>query len=123
MKIPLNERILDESQILESDPNKLPIGILARIRRTVCEIGKKNANNRIYERKVWEKVLADSGIQQKLKNRQILGEMEHPVESQIKLHKDRTSHVVSNLFLDESTNTIKADFDLLSTDAGKFIWV
>ena len=122
-KIPLNERILDESQILENDPTKLPQGIIARIRRTICEIGKKNANNRVYEKVVWKKVLSDPEFKRKLENRQILGEMEHPIESQIKLDKDRTSHIVSNLFIDESNNVVKADFDLLPTEAGKFIWV
>ena len=119
----LNERISNESQIIESDSTKLPQGILARIRRTVCEIGKKNANNRLYEKAVWEKVLADGEFKKRLENRQILGEMEHPEASQIKLDKDRTSHIVSNLFIDESTGTVKADFDLLPTEAGKFIWI
>jgi len=119
----LNERILDETQILENDPKKLPSGILARIRRTICVIDEKNANKRIYGRKVWDNVLNDPEFQSKLKARQILGEHEHPAESSIKLDKDRTSHVISNMFIDESTNEVKADFDILPTDSGKFIWI
>jgi len=118
---PLNERILDESIIIEKDKSKLPNGILSRIRRTICKIGERNANKRKYSKAVWEKVLADKSFKDKLDKRQILGEFEHPEGSQIKLDKDRTSHIISNMFIDESSNTVKADFDLLPTEGGKFL--
>ena len=119
----LNEALLAESEILENDPAKLPAGILSRVRRVICEINKKNANGRKYRGEVWERVLADEGFQTRLKNRQILGEMEHPENVQLKLDKDRTSHIVSNVFIDEKAGLVKADFDLLPTEAGKFIHI
>jgi hypothetical protein len=121
----LNEHILDEFQIIERDKSKLPSGILARVRRTVCEVGVKNANHRIYTRQVWEKVIGDPAFQKKMANRQILGDYEHPEYSQLKLDKDRTSHVVSNLFIDDSVSPprVKADFDLLPTEGGKYIFI
>lgn len=123
MTIKLNEALLAESEILENDPAKLPAGILSRVRRVICEINKKNANGRKYRSEVWEKVLGDEGFQTRLKNRQILGEMEHPENVQLKLDKDRTSHIVSNVFIDEKAGLVKADFDLLPTEAGKFIHI
>lgn len=119
----LNEALMAESEILESDPAKLPAGILSRVRRVICEINKKNANGRKYRKEVWEKVIGDEGFQSRLKNRQILGEMEHPENVQLKLDKDRTSHIVSNVFIDEKAGLVKADFDLLPTEAGKFIHI
>jgi len=119
----LNEQILGESQIIEADQSKLPNGILARVLRTVCEFDVLNANKRKYSRELWEQALSDPNFKQKLENRQILGEMEHPVDSQIKLDKDRTSHVVSDMYIDEATNSVKAEFDLLPTSAGTFIHI
>jgi hypothetical protein len=119
-KIRLIEAVSAPEQIVKSE--NLPSGILSRVRRTICEIGVKNANNRVYEKAVWEKVLNDSDFKKKLENRQILGRIEHPVDSQIKLDQD-TSHIVSNIFIDEATNTVKADFDILPTNGGKFIQV
>lgn len=117
----LNEQISNEIQLLENDKTKLPSGILSRIRRTICEFNVLNANNRMYTKSLWEKVISNPVFKTKLSNRQILGEMEHPEGSQIKLDKDRTSHIVSNLFIDEASNSVKCDFDLLPTPAGQFI--
>lgn len=117
----LNESILDESEILKEQT--LPSGVLARVRRTICEINKTNANKRRYKREVWEKVFNDPEFKKRIANRQIVGEMEHPEGVQLKLDKDRTSHIVSHMYIDENTNTVKADFDLLPTDAGKFIHI
>jgi hypothetical protein len=122
----LNERILDEIQMIEEDKTKLPAGILARVRRTICELGKKNANNRVYEKELWEKVLSDENFKKKLANRQILGEAEHPTgegASQIKYNPFGTSHIISNMFIDEASNTVKADFDIIPSEAGKFIYI
>lgn len=121
--IALNEAISNECKILENDASKLPKGVLCRVRRTICEIDKKNQNNRVYERALWHKVLNDETFKKKLENRQILGEAEHPQYVQIKLSPNNTSHVISNMFIDESSQTVKADFDILPTDAGKFVYV
>jgi len=99
---------------------KLPPGVLVRTKHTICRLGLKNANNRVYEKKVWENVLNSKAFQEKMAKRQILGSMEHPSESQLKLNQD-ISHIISDVYIDENTNTVKAVFDVLPTDSGKFI--
>jgi hypothetical protein len=126
----LNERIADESVIIERDTSKLPKGVTARVRRTICWLDRKNANKRKYSKGVWEHVFNDSEYQRKLSNRQILGEMEHPENSALKLDKDRTSHIVHSIYYGQPEliegkmyTPVKTEFDLLPTEAGKFILI
>lgn len=146
----LNEAILNNSEIVENDPTKLPKGILARVSRIICLLDKKNANGRRYNRKVWEHVFENEDYKRKMANRQILGEMEHPEGSALKLDKDRTSHIVSKIYIDDQNLVcdscgktvpgktltesstccgaklrvpVRTEFDILPTDAGKFIHI
>jgi len=75
----LEEKILPGSLVLEeTNRDRLPEGVLCRVTYPVCNIGKRNANNRIYEKAVWEKVLGDTEVCEKLKNRALFGQAEHP---------------------------------------------
>lgn len=134
----LNERLIEKAEIIKEE--KLPAGILARVRYPIMRFGVKNANKRIYEKAVAEKVLKDTNIVEKLKTRTLFGDQEHPEKSQIKLNKDTTSHIISNIYVGEDfnkqiagkvagklketklqDNVLYADFDILPTEAGKFI--
>jgi len=120
--VQLNEQILSEITGFEKDPAKLPPGIIARVTRTICEIDKLNQNKRKYSRALWERVFNDPQFKSKIEKRTILGDQEHPSQVQVKLDKDTCSHIVSNMWIDEATNSVKADFDILPTEAGKFIY-
>jgi hypothetical protein len=99
-KIKLNEALLDKSQVLET--KDLFPGVVARVRRTICEIDEKNANRRIYRKSLWEKLFQNEDFKRKLEARQILGNLEHPENSQLKYDKENNSHIVSNIFIGES---------------------
>jgi hypothetical protein len=73
----------------------------------------------MYDRAVFEKVLSDKEIVEKIKSRCLFGDLEHPEESAIKLNKDTTSHIVSGIVIEG--DVVKADFDILPTPAGQFI--
>ena len=126
----LNEQIENESVILERDSSKLPKGVLARVSRIVCWLDERNANNRKYGKDVWETTFNRDDFKRKMDNRTILGEYEHPESSALKLDKDRTSHIVSKMYVGQPVlhegrmrTPVKAEFDLLPTDAGKFILI
>ena len=119
MSKPIIERRFIIGEIIESDQSKLPNGVSSRVRYPICEIGQKNHNGRIYEMEVWNNVFENPDIQQKLQRRNLFGNQEHPEDSKLKLNKDETSHIVSNMYADG--DTIKADLDVLPTDAGRFI--
>lgn len=58
--------------------------------------GKPNANGRIYETKILKNAVEQ--LQEDLKNRRVLGELEHPTDS--KIHLDRVSHVVTKVWME-----------------------
>ena len=116
-KIALIETVLQEPILFEE--KELPQGVLCRVTYPVCNIGVKNQNNRIYRKEVWEKVLKDNNILRKLKDRTLFGHAEHPETTQSNLEK--TSHIVSNLWIDEKENKVKATLDVLDTPYGRII--
>jgi len=118
--ISLKETMLGKGQIIESDGSKLPSGVLCRVRYPICIVDEKNRNNRIYRKEVWESVLKNEEVLEKLEHRNLFGNQEHPIESQLKLNKDDTSHIISEMHVGEN-NMVYADFDVLPTEAGKFI--
>ncbi|MHA1883078.1 MAG: hypothetical protein ACTSUO_08540 [Candidatus Thorarchaeota archaeon] len=116
----LVERILPGSLILEeTDRARLPEGVLCRVVYPICNIDKRNANNRVYERAVWEKVLDDEEIREKLKNRALFGQAEHPSETQSDLQL--TSHVIFEMWIDEEKGQVFQKMDVLDTPAGRVI--
>lgn len=76
---------------------------------------KKNGNGRVYERKIWEKVLAHNEVQEKLKAKGMLGELEHPNDGVTNL--SRVSHVVLDLKL-ESNGELIGQAEVLETPSG-----
>jgi hypothetical protein len=77
-KMKLTETLVSVGEILERDSAKLPQGVLCRAKYNICNIGELNRNKRIYERSVFEKVLADSDIKEKLEKRTLFAHAEHP---------------------------------------------
>jgi len=115
----LKETINERGELMKET---LPEGILCRVRYPICNIGERNKNKRVYEADVWENgVLKDTEVLEKMENRTLYGESEHPEESVLKLNKDTTSHIISKIFVKEGK--AYADLDILPTEAGKFISV
>src|SRR5690606_10586842 len=58
---------------------------------------QRNGNGRVYPTELWDKVLSeDSEFSQRLRNRHVLGELEHPAEGNTKL--PRVSHLVERVW-------------------------
>lgn len=115
----LNENINVKPNIVETSTEKLPKGVLCRCTYPIANLDQRNANNRIYRKAVFEKVLADKDIQFKLANRKLFGQAEHPegIKSDLQL----TSHVITKMWIDESTNTVWQEIDVLNTPAGQIV--
>ena len=133
----LNEHLKEQSKLV-TDQAQLPKGVLARVTYPIMRFGVKNANERIYEREVGNVVLNDPDIKNKLATRTLFGDCEHPEFTQVKLDPDKTSHLISNIYVGHDTeyaqksgiaeaaeegNTLYADFDILPTKPGKFIYI
>lgn len=113
----LVEREIQQGQIIESSREKLPDGVLCRVLYPICNIGQLNANKRIYETAVWEKVLSDPDIKTKIENRALFGHAEHPSSSQSDLQL--TSHVICEMKIEG--NKVYQVFDVLDTPTGRIV--
>lgn len=115
----LNETLVTRGKITESDRTKLPKGVLCRVSYNICNLGKLNQNNRIYSREVWENVLKNKSIQDKIQNRVLFGHAEHPSTSQSDLQL--TSHVITKMWIDEAAGCVMQEMDVLDTPTGRIV--
>jgi hypothetical protein len=115
----LTERVHGKMQIVESDRSKLPETVLCRVTYPICNIDEMNANRRIYEKAVWERVLANEELQEKLANRNLYGHAEHPLETQSDLRE--TSHIIHEMWIDENDGKVYQTVDVLDTPMGRIV--
>jgi hypothetical protein len=113
------EKVFSDYRLVEGNPSKLPDRVLCRLEYPVCNIGTLNHNKRMYETKLCERVLQDKDISEKVGNRCLFGHAEHPEKSNSCLEK--TSHVITRQWIDESTNRWMQEFDVLDTPYGRLV--
>lgn len=79
---------------------------------------QKNGNNRMYPTALWDRVLEDgSDFMERLSNRQVLGELEHPAEGNTKL--PRVSHLVEKVWRKEGV--VHAQHLIFRTPNGQIV--
>jgi hypothetical protein len=115
----LNENIIGKPLLETKEQVKLPDGVLCRVTYPICNINQRNANNRVYERAVWDKVLEDKDLQHKLESRSLFGHAEHPEQTASDL--GLTSHVIHKMWIDEDKNVCYQTLDVLDTPAGRIV--
>lgn len=82
---------------------------------------KRNKNGRIYRRSLWERILNEPRIQEQLNNRQMVGELGHPIEEErIETLPERISHVITSLKLMPDGRVI-GEAEILDTPMGKIL--
>ena len=108
-----------EITILEEDRSKLPEGVLLRVKGQFGITEQDNLNRRTYENSLWRNVLGKKEIAEKMQTRSLLGEADHPKELETSL--TRVSHAVSKLWLDESSNKLMGEADILDTPSGRIL--
>jgi len=113
----LIERLIEKGRIVESDRTKLPDGVLCRVVYPVCNINQMNANKRVYEAEVWEHVLKDPELKEKLEKRSLFGHAEHPQGSASDLQL--TSHVIHEMKVDNTK--VYQTLDVLDTPTGRIV--
>jgi len=116
-KTQIVESFITTGQILEAKGTN--DAILCRARYQICSIGEKNRNNRMYEKSVWEKVLADKDIQEKLTNKSLFFHAEHPTTTQS--NTEKVAGVVTDLELNEAEKKVYAIMEVLDTPYGHIV--
>jgi hypothetical protein len=64
----------------------------------------KNKNNRVYSKKLWKNVVQSESLQQRIRNRQVLGELSHPDYTEPSLKE--AAIIITSLQLDEATGDV-----------------
>lgn len=91
-------------------------GVLLTLEGTFQRADTRNANGRIYPLPLWKKIIGDEGVNERLKTRRMLGELDHPASGATSL--SRVSHVVTEHKLLDN-KTIKGRLDILDTPMGQ----
>lgn len=107
----LEERTIDGRKV------KMPKGGVWVVEGPAQASDKRNANNRYYPRTIWEKWIADSNssAQQAIKERAMVGHLEHPADG--RTDGNKLAMVVTHAELRESGD-VHARFELLDTPEG-----
>lgn len=105
--IPLTESVNDSS--------------ITKVSGIFSQCDKLNKNGRRYTRNLWERILSNPKIQEQLANRQMVGELGHPIEEErIETLPERISHVVTSLKLMPDGRVI-GEAEILDTPMGKIL--
>lgn len=104
--------------ISENRPNKS--GVLCTVKGPFAEINKKNRNNRVYSKSLWEKAINSEYIKEMLSNRTLFGEADHP-ESRYEISLPNVSHVIYDVWIDENNELLMGEADILDTPAGRIV--
>ena len=115
-KAQIIETFITQGQLLEQASKN--DAILCRAKYQICSIGEKNRNNRVYEKAVWDKVLADPEIKAKLQNRSLFFHAEHPSTTQS--NTEKVAGIVTDINLDEK-DKVYAIMEVLDTPYGRIV--
>lgn len=89
-----------------------------RVRGVFQRADEKNANGRVYPRKLWEKILSSNDLKETIERRRMVGEVDHPMESEVKLSK--AAVVITGLAMNEN-NEVIGELEILPTEYGKHV--
>lgn len=122
MKQPLIE-VLEPSKsqlrLVESDPKRLPQGVLAVFEGPIGTTEEETENGRAYGNRLWKKVIESERVRDLIGSKGLLGEADHPEGLETSI--PRVSHAISKMWLDEAHNTLYGRIDVLDTPSGRIV--
>jgi len=104
-----------EYKIVEDQDSKRP-GVLLALEGIFQRAGKENANKRIYPESLWQKIMTDEDVNDRLSTRRMVGELDHPANGSTSTAQ--VSHVVTEHKL-MSDGVIRGRLEILDTPAGR----
>mgnify|MGYP000344250294 CR=1 FL=1 len=119
--IPLNETLSVSKMKINENNDKNNSGVLATLEGPFAEIESVNRNNRVYSKELWESVINSDYVQEMLGNKTLFGEADHP-EDRFEISLPDISHVITDLWIDESNNQVMGKLDILDTPAGQILY-
>lgn len=96
-------------------------GILGRLAGIMADFKNPTRNGRFYSEKVWDKVFQDPIMQEKIKNRCLFGELEHPVPDRENIDPEKVAVCLAEEPKKYPDGTVKGVFDILDTPNGRIL--
>lgn len=112
----LREHIPFEYDIVEATEEEKNNGVLLHVKGKSQTYDIENANKRIYSEGLWDKQLNNETVLDRLTNRAMVGELDHPQSGTTTMSK--ISHVVTEIEKRDD-NVIHAAYDILNTPMGQ----
>lgn len=112
----LRECIPFEYKVLTEKTRKNP-AILMRVEGKFQHAGMRNANNRVYPTGLWDNILKDESVTNRIVEREMTGELDHPGPSEESSAK-RVSHVITKHYKTEN-GEIHGSLEVLNTPMGQ----
>jgi len=109
----------EASPLVEDTKKPRRKGVIMTVKGPFGKTEAKNKNDRIYTNALWDSILSKPDIQDRLKERAVFGEADHPQTLFPAL--TRISHIVTALSLDKQSNQIMGEADVLDTPSGRII--
>jgi hypothetical protein len=96
------------------------VHVLARATGPFFVIDGKSQNNRFYSCGLWERVLKDDGVGERLKRRKVFGTIGHDQDIDDKaLREGKVSHILTRLWIDETRGIGMGEINVLNTETGR----
>lgn len=109
----LQETIPFEYRIVEKQKRA---GVLLTLEGIFQRADTKNANGRIYPRGLWQEIMKNNDVNERMTARRMLGELDHPASGSTALN--RVSHVVTQHKL-LPDGKVEGRLDILNTPSGQ----
>ena len=96
-------------------------GILGRLKGVIADFKNPTRNGRLYGQKVWESVFDNPITQEKIANRCMFGEIEHPTDGRESIDPEKIAVCLAEQPKKDNRGHLIGVFDILSTPCGKIL--
>ena len=112
----LTEVLPFEYTFTEATKEQRQNGVLGSVKGIFQRAGVKNANNRVYSESLWKSQLTNESVKDRLNNRAMVGELDHPSTGITSMSK--VSHVITGATLNPD-GIVEGTADILDTPMGR----
>lgn len=111
-------RLITESELKGKNTNSSALGVLTGV---CSDFAEPTRNDRFYSRKLWENVLSSDYIKEAMDTKTLYGEVDHPTDRD-ELSLQEAAICCTDLWIDDKSNTLMGNFDILPTERGKLLY-
>lgn len=95
-------------------------GILGRLVGVIADYKNPTRNGRLYSAELWEKVFSDPIVQEKIKNRVMLGELQHPAD-RLETDPEKAAIIMAEVPKKGEDGRLYGVFDIVNTPNGRIL--